>query len=81
LEDETGDEEEEISTPTMVELIAASSQVGISIDELIQVETELQESGEVRQLSPDSLGACCPQAGRIIKAIIREKSLKHHTKP
>jgi hypothetical protein len=41
LEDETHDEEEDISTPTTVELIIAASRVGISIDELIQAETEL----------------------------------------
>jgi hypothetical protein len=35
LEDETDDKEEEISTPTMVELIVDASRVGISIDELI----------------------------------------------
>jgi hypothetical protein len=45
------------------------------------VETELQELSEVRQLSTYSLHARYPQAGRIIRAIIREKSLKHHTKP
>jgi hypothetical protein len=75
------DEEGEIATPTTEELVVAASRVSISIEQLIQAETELQEICEVRQVSSDSLGARCPHAGKIIRAILRGKSLKHHTKP
>jgi hypothetical protein len=81
LEDETNDEEGEVTMPTIEELVVAAWCIGISIEELIQAEIELQETGEVRQVSPDSLGAHCPHAGKIIRAILRGKSLKQHTKP
>jgi hypothetical protein len=79
LENETDEEEEELSTPTTTELVAAVHRVGIAVDKLFQAEAELQEcdeeNGEVSQLSPDSLGVHCPQACKIIRAIIKKKHL------
>jgi hypothetical protein len=81
LEDETGGEEDEILTPATEEFITAASHNGLSIEELLQAEAELQEVGKVSHPSPDSADFCCPRASKIIRAITRDKSLKHQVKP
>jgi hypothetical protein len=81
LDDETEDDEEEITTPTTEGLISAASRIGFSIEELIQAEAKLYEVGKASHSSPDSEDFRCPRAGKIIRAITRGKSLKHQVKP
>jgi hypothetical protein len=77
LEDELEDEEEEILTLTIEDIIAAASRVGLSVEELMQAEAELQEEDKV----PDITDVHCPRAGKIFRAITRGRSLKHQLKP
>jgi hypothetical protein len=79
--DDLEDDEEEITTPTIEDLITAASRVGVTVEELIEAEAELQEVDKVSHSSPDTADVHCPRAGRIIHAITRGKALKHPMKP
>jgi hypothetical protein len=74
------DEEEELPMPMKEELIEAAEQAGFSIQDLIQAENELEGMEKVCFSSP-SVDLRCPLSSKIVKAIIREKSLKHKGRP
>jgi hypothetical protein len=75
------DEDEELQTPTKEEIIAAAAQAGLSVQDLIQAENEIESMEKVCFSSPSSADFRCPLSSRIVKAIIREKSLKHQGRP
>jgi hypothetical protein len=76
-EEGKGDETE---TPMKEELIAAA-RAGFSVQDLEQAENEIAQMNKVSFNSPSSAKFRCPVSSKIIKAIIREKSLKHYGKP
>jgi hypothetical protein len=76
-EEGKGDETE---TPMKEELIAAA-RAGFSVQDLEQAEDEIAQMNKVSFNSPSSAKFRCPVSSKIIKAIIREKSLKHYGKP
>jgi hypothetical protein len=61
--------------------MAAATRVGFSVDELIQAEQEIQDAEKVNFSSPSSSDFRCPLSRKIVNAIEREGSLKHHMKP
>jgi hypothetical protein len=71
---------EEISTPTMEEMITAASRKGFTIEELIKAE-ELLAAEKVSFQSPSSSDFRCPLSTKIIKAVTHERSLKYKVKP
>jgi hypothetical protein len=85
------DEEVAITTPTKEEIVVAAMRAGFSVEDLIQVENEIDNMekvscsspsrAEFRCSSPSSTEFRCPLSSKIIKAIVRGKSLKHYEKP
>jgi hypothetical protein len=73
-------EEDEISTPTTEDLIAAASREGFSMDELIHADKEQQDAEKVGFPSPTSSDFRCPLATKIIKVVARNGALKHRVK-
>jgi hypothetical protein len=59
----------------MEEFIAATSQEGFSMDELIHADKELQDVDKVGFSSPTSSEFRCPLATKIIKAVSRKDHL------
>jgi hypothetical protein len=75
------DEEGEITTPTKEEIIDAAARAGFSVQDLIQAENEIENMEKVSFFSPSSAEFRCPLSSKIVKAIIRDKSLKHQGRP
>jgi hypothetical protein len=75
------DEEEDIATPTTEELISAASREGFTIEELVTADAELEAAEKVSCPSPSSSDFRCPLANKIVKALTRDRSLKHPMKP
>jgi hypothetical protein len=70
------DEGDEIKTPTKEELIESAAHAGCSAQDLAQAEKEITEMEQVSFSSPASADFRCPISSKIIKAIIRGKSLR-----
>jgi hypothetical protein len=80
-EEDQSDEDEEITTQTTDEFIAAVARVGFTLQDLIQAENEIESAEKVSFSSPLSSDFRCPLSGKIINAITRERSLKCDGKP
>jgi hypothetical protein len=59
LDEDSEDGDEEIKTPSAEDLIAFASCVGMTVEELIEAEAELQELDKVSQSSPDTVDVRC----------------------
>jgi hypothetical protein len=75
------DDEADIATPTTEELISAASREGFTIEELVTAHAELEAAEKVSFPSPSSSNFRCPLANKIVKALTRDRSLKHQMKP
>jgi hypothetical protein len=59
LDEDSEDDDEEIKTPSAEDLITFASCVGMTVEELIEAEAELQELDKVSQSSPDTVDVRC----------------------
>jgi hypothetical protein len=79
--DQSDDDEEEVQTPTREEFIGAAAITGYNMQDLIRTEEEIVNMEKVCFLTPSNAEFRCPLSAKIIKAIVRRQSLKHHGTP
>jgi hypothetical protein len=79
--DQSDDNEEEVQTPTREEFIGTVAIAGYNMQDLIRAEEEIASMEKVCFLTPSSAEFRCPLSTKIVKAIVRGQSLKHHGTP
>jgi hypothetical protein len=79
--DQSDDDEAEVQTPMIEEFIDAAASAGYNMQDLIRAEEEIADMEKVSFPSPSSADFRCPLSTKIVKAIVRGKSLKHHGTP